>query len=281
MSQFRVTTDGLNLRSGPGTNSSIITELRANDVVEKLEQSADGKWFRVSAGKNGTQVTGWAAGKFLISIDGDATLPDHLNIDGWVERIGDFVVERAEIKRPGNRPYFNNSHTRIGVLHTTEGNDVKGAFATLSANHSAPHFIAGDHRILQCRPITKQAAALRSTKQYNPNTDAALQIEMVGRSKQSLWLPPDTSLAPVVAIMRWATGDPLDIPLTRPVDSWLDDCTDVKLPWAVTSNARRTIKNIWPKVAGWYMHMEVPVNNHWDCGALRLREMLQMAGQQD
>jgi hypothetical protein len=27
------------------------------------------------------------------------------------------------------------------------------------------------------------------------------------------------------------------------------------------------------------MHMEVPVNDHWDCGALRFREMLQMAAQ--
>jgi hypothetical protein len=77
--------------------------------------------------------------------------------------------------------------------------------------------------------------------------------------------------------MRWAVGDPLNIPLRRPMDDWLDDCTDVALPWAVSGNARRKAQNIWPKVTGWYMHMEVPVNNHWDCGALRLREMLEMA----
>ena len=277
MPQFRVTTDGLNLRSGPGTNNNIITELHANQVVEKLEQSADGNWFHVSTDKDGTAVTGWAAARFLSSIDGEAVLPDHLNIDGWIKRIGDFEVERAEIKRPGGKPYFNNSHTRIGVLHTTEGDNVSGAFAALSSAHSAPHFIAGEHRILQCRPVTKQGAALLSTAKYNPNTDAALQIEMVGRSKQTLWLPPDGSLEPVLAIMRWAAGDPLDIPLTRPVDEWLDDCSDVHLPWAVTNNARRLRKNTWPKIAGWYMHMEVPVNNHWDCGKLRFREMLKMA----
>ena len=278
MPQFRVTTDGLNLRSGPGTNNPVITELHANQVVEKLEQSPDGKWFRVSTVKDEGQVTGWVAARFLASADGNATLPDHLNTDGWVDRIGDIVVERAEIKRPGNKPYFNNSHTRIGVLHTTEGDSVQGAFVTLNSKHSAPHFIAGEHRILQCRPVTKQAAALLPSKQYNPNTDAALQIEMVARSKQSLWLPPDSSLMPVVAIMRWAAGDPLDIPLQRPTDVWLDDCSDVKLPWATSKNGRRLAQNIWPKVAGWYMHMEVPVNEHWDCGALRLREMLQMAG---
>jgi len=125
--------------------------------------------------------------------------------------------------------------------------------------------------------VTKQGAALLSTAKYNPNTDAALQIEMVSRSKQTLWLPPDGSLEPVLAIMRWAAGDPLDIPLTRPVDEWLDDCSDVHLPWAVTNNGRRIRQNTWPKIAGWYMHMEVPVNNHWDCGKLRFREMLKMA----
>ena len=275
MPQFRVTTDGLNLRSGPGTSNSIITELHANHVVEKLGESADRKWFQVSTKKDETDLTGWAAARFLISVNGNMELPDHLNTDGWIDRIGSFEVERAEIKRPNNKPYFNNSHTRIGVLHTTEGDNVHGAFVTLKANHSAPHFIAGEGRILQCRPVTKQAAALRSSTQYNPNTDAALQIEMVGRSKQSLWLPADGSLLPVVAIMNWAEGDPLNIPLQRPADAWLDDCTDVELPWATTKNGRRLTKNIWPKVAGWYMHMEVPVNDHWDCGALRLREMLQ------
>jgi hypothetical protein len=277
MPQFRVTADALNLRSGPGTNNSIISQLHANEVVEKLDQSPDGRWLRVAT--NGTQLTGWAAAQFLIAIDENVTLPDHLNTDGWVGAIGTFTVERAEIRRPGNRPYFNNSHTRIGVLHTTEGDSVQGAFNTLNANHSAPHFIAGENRILQCRPITKQAAALRSTNQYNPNTDAALQIEMVGRSQQNLWMPAVSSVAPVVAIMRWATGDPLDIPLQRPLDAWLDNCSDVALPWAVTGNGRRRAQNIWPRVAGWYMHMEVPVNDHWDCGALRFREMLQMAAQ--
>jgi len=278
MPQFRVTTDGLNLRSGPGTNNNIITELHANQVVEKLEQSADGKWFHVSTTNDGTPVTGWAAARFLISIDGDAVLPDHLNSDGWIKRIGDFEVERAEIKRPGNQPFIDSAHTRIGVLHTTEGNNVAGAFATLSSSNSAPHFIAGEFRILQCRPITKQGAALLKSKQYNPNRDAALQIEMVGKSKKdTLWLPPASSLEPVLAIMRWGQGDPLNIPLVRPVDAWLDDCSDVPLPWAVSNNARRLRQNTWPKIAGWYMHMEVPVNNHWDCGKLRFREMLQMA----
>jgi hypothetical protein len=188
----------------------------------------------------------------------------------WLTAIGDFPVTRKEIKRPGGKPYFNNSHTMIGVLHTTEGDTIDGAFATLAANHSAPHFIAGNGKIYQCRPLSVQAAAL-----VNPaNTQAALQIEMVGHSKQTLWTPPDSSRLPVIAIMRWAAGEPLTIPLQRPTDAWLDDCSDCPLPWAVNNNKRRTASGIWPIKKGWYMHMEVPGNNHWDCGALRLRDML-------
>jgi hypothetical protein len=279
MPQFRVTVDGLNVRQGPSPNDAIKTELFANSVVEKLEASPDNKWFRISAEKDGQPIEGWVAARFLQPTGGPVEPPSHLSSDGWVERIGDFAVERKEIPRPGNAPYFNNSHTMIGVLHTTESDKVKSAFDTLFAKHSAPHFIAGEGRILQCRPVTKQAAALKSSHTYNPNTDAALQIEMVGRSKTTVWTPVEDSREPVVAIMRWASTDPLTIPLQRPIDAWLDDCTDVKLPWAVSTNARRGAKDVWPKAKGWYMHMEVPVNDHWDCGALRLRDMLASAAQ--
>ncbi len=279
MAQFRVTVDGLNLRQGPSTNDPVKTELFANSVLEKLEESADKKWFRIRAEKDGAALEGWVAARFLEPTGGPVTTPSHLSSDGWIDRIGDFAVERKEITRPGNRPYFNNSHTMIGVLHTTESNKVKSAFDTLFQKHSAPHFIAGEGRILQCRPITKQGSALKSSDTYNPNTDAALQIEMVGRSKQTLWVPEAGSRETVVAIMRWAAKDPLDIPLQRPVDSWLDDCSDSALPWAVSTNSRRKARDVWPKAKGWYMHMEVPVNDHWDCGALRIRDMLESAAQ--
>jgi hypothetical protein len=279
MPHFRVTVDGLNLREGPGTNNPVKTELFANAVVDKLEASPDGKWFRVKTRKDEQDFEGWIAARFVVQIEAEPTVPPGLAGDGWLTRIGDFAVRKAEIPRPKNAHYYNNSHTQLGVLHTTESDTVQSAFVTLRANHSAPHFIAGENQILQCRPINKQAAALRAANVYNPNTDAALQIEMVGRSKQSLWLPAEGSLRPVVAIMRWAAGDPLNIPLQRPLDAWLDDCSDCKLPWAVSGNSRRLAKNIWPKSKGWYMHMEVPLNNHWDCGALRIREILAIAAQ--
>ena len=275
MPKFRVTAGVLNLRGGPGTNHPVIKPLPIDTVVERLETSSDGKWFRVSVEVEGQTREGWVAAQFLEPVSGETMT----TASGWVDQIGDFEVERAEIKRPQNRPYFNNSHTMIGVMHTTESGTVQSAFNALSSSHSAPHFIAGEGRILQCRPINVQGAALRSTNQYNPNTDAACQIEMVGFSQQTLWLPPDGSLRPVVAIMRWAAGDPLNIPLRRPLDAWLDECSDCALPWAVTTNKRRKTQDVWPREKGWYMHMEVPVNHHWDCGALRMRDMLRMAAE--
>ncbi|HEX7315251.1 MAG TPA: SH3 domain-containing protein [Pyrinomonadaceae bacterium] len=274
MSNFKVTADELNLREGPSTDDTIITELKRNHIVEKLEATADDKWFRVKTEKNLSQLEGWVAARFLAPADaGEPAADGRVDPDGWVSRIGDFVVERKEIKRPGNKPYFINSHTMVGVLHTTEGTTVDGAFSTLAASHSAPHFIIGQNRIMQCRPLTAQAAALRSPA----NTHAALQIELVAQSKQTLWMPVDGSLRPLVATLRWASGDPLNIPLQRPADAWLDDCSDAPLPWAVTSNRRRLAHDVWPIVKGWYMHMEVPGNDHWDCGALRFREILQQA----
>ncbi len=197
---------------------------------------------------------------------------------GWIDVIGDFVVERKEIKRSGNKPYLNVGHTRVGVLHTTEGGTIDGAYTQLATSHDAPHFIAGEGRIIQCRPIYAQAASLEDAGMSN-NASAALQIEMVGYSRLTLWTPSDSSLFPVLAILKWASLDPLNIPLSRPADAWVDDCSDCPLPWASTQNSRRLTPGIWPAQAGWYMHMEVPGNHHWDCGALRFREMLAMAGQ--
>jgi hypothetical protein len=276
MSKFRVTSDELNLREGPGTGHEIVTELKRNHLVEQVGTSDDGKWFQVKTEKNLTQLEGWVAARFLApAAEGEPVAAGKVDPDGWVSRIGDFEVVRKEIKRPGNKPYFNNSHTMVGVLHTTEGSTVDGAFSTLAASHSAPHFIIGQNRILQCRPLTAQAAALKA----GANTHAALQIELVAKSQETLWMPAEGSLRPLIATLGWASRDPLNIPLQRPVEAWADDCTDVKKPWAVTTNRRRLAAEVWPKAKGWYMHMEVPGNDHWDCGALRFREILRAAAE--
>jgi hypothetical protein len=265
MSKYQVNTDSLNLREGPGTEHEIMTKLPTNTTVEKIEASKNGFWFRVKTRKDGTDFEGWVAGEFL--------KPEE-QIE-FVEEIGDFEVERKLIPRPGGSPFLPMAHPMIGVLHTTEGGTIGGAFNALNSSHSAPHFIVGENRIMQCRPMTAQGAALKTPNGQFPNKFAAVQIEMVGFSKETPWLPPASALNPLLAVLRWAAKSPIDVPLRRPSEGWLDNCSDVPKPWAVTGNKRRQ-SGIWGREKGWYMHMEVPGNDHWDCGAIKWKEIFDM-----
>ncbi|HEX8748104.1 MAG TPA: peptidoglycan-binding domain-containing protein [Pyrinomonadaceae bacterium] len=211
-------------------------------------------------------------------------------ITDWPAKIFDFDVERREIPRKGGKPYYAIAHSQVGVLHTTEGNTVNAAWSTLSAHNSAPHFIVGENRIVQCRPLSKQAAALHGDPPYNANTNAALQIEMVGytggnadfaKHAYDPWIPADNVLKPMVAILAWASANGLDIPLQIPSPEWTDDGMDCPKPWAVNNRRRlQAAHGLWPAAKGWWMHMEVPGQGptwHYDCGALKRTVMLKMA----
>lgn len=207
------------------------------------------------------------------------------------DKIFDFSVERRDIPRQGDRPFFPlDPRTRIGVLHTTESSKIEAAFAALKAKFSPPHFIVGESRIIQCRPLTVQAATLRGNAPCRANAQAAVQIEMVGftgggkdsKTTTDLWIPEDDVLLPTVAIMAFCAGNDIDIPLRVPKEEWKDDASDMPLPWATGNNARRRAAEAgdFPKLKGWWMHVEIPCQgptNHHDCGRLRRREMLKMA----
>lgn len=62
---FKVTTAALNIRSGPGTNYSVIGVLKKGDQVTRIGQS--GKWFKVST-SNGAEA--WVSSKYLTGSDG-------------------------------------------------------------------------------------------------------------------------------------------------------------------------------------------------------------------
>lgn len=210
-------------------------------------------------------------------------------ITDWPAQIFNYEVERKEIPRDDNKPYYASAHSQIGVLHTTEGNTVADGWQTLNAEKSAPHFIVGENRIVQCRPLSKQAASLHGKSPFYANANAALQIEMVGYTggkpgsahNYDSWIPKDDVLKPVVAIMAWASRNGLDIPLQIPSPNWKDDGMDCPKPWAVQNKRRlQAALGLWPAAKGWWMHMEVPGQAptwHFDCGALKRTVMLQMA----
>ncbi len=207
-----------------------------------------------------------------------------MSID-WLTRIGDFKVEKKEIGRPGGKPYFLTSSSMIGVLHTTEGNSVDSDWKTLNKNFGAPHFITGENRIVQCRPIGVQGAALKTNPPVFPNVNAQVQIEMSCKTKMEkgvpvLWLPPPSVLEPTLAVMAWCAKN-LNIPLQKPAN-WPDDGLDLKgTIWAANNKRRKeAAAGLWPKGKGWWMHLEVPAQQktwHFDCGALRRTEMFRLA----
>lgn len=210
--------------------------------------------------------------------------------EGRLDNVSGFAVEQREIPRPGNKPFFFNSHTRIGVLHTTEGRSVESSFNSLRDQFSAPHFLIGEGRIIQCRPLTAQGSALRGEGPCFANAQASIQIEMVGftgggndgSTTENLWLPKDEVLLPTVAIMAFCAGNGIDIPLRVPKEEWKDNASDMPLPWAVRTNSRRiaAMAGAFPSLKGWWMHVEVPCQGptfHHDCGRLRRREMIAKA----
>jgi hypothetical protein len=66
----------------------------------------------------------------------------------WRDELFGLNVKKKEIKRSGDNPFFPNSEKPVGVLHTTEATTVEGAWNKLNTNHSAPHFITGENRIV-------------------------------------------------------------------------------------------------------------------------------------
>lgn len=211
-------------------------------------------------------------------------------LDG--QKLFGFTVEKHEIPRAGGKSYLPiNQTTEIGCLHTTEGRTVASAIDAMDGDVSAGkmpdpcHFIAGEGRLVQTRPLFVQAASLHAPA----NMFAFVQIEMVAFSKTTLWLPDDPTLKPAVALMAYCAQQKW-IPLQVP-NGWPDDIADVK-PYPSTNNSRRrtAVANHWwpgtspnlirPESKGWWEHMEVPFQGsswHWNCGALKRSVMLQMA----
>lgn len=91
----------------------------------------------------------------------------------------------------------------------------------------------------------------------------AQQIEMVGRSQVGRWLPAESALGPVVALVAWLHKEgKIKTGLKRPA-MW--PVVVDQLPAAVETYYRR-VQGLWPGMPGVYGHIEIPDNSHWDPG---------------
>lgn len=65
--QLRVTATTLNVRSGPGKDHALVTQLPHGMVVQQLEVSADGQWTKV---KSPGGFEGWVSSQYVVKSDG-------------------------------------------------------------------------------------------------------------------------------------------------------------------------------------------------------------------
>jgi len=248
--------------------------LAANPAISNPNQISVGQEITIPTTQGSSSGSGSTAGTITA---------------GRLDSVFGFAVEQRDIPRKGGQPFIPISRTQIGVLHTTENGSLESSFKSLRDQFSAPHFVIGEGRIIQCRPLTAQGSALHGDAPCRAN-QAAVQIEMAaftggghdGSTTTNLWLPKDDVLLPTVAIMAFCAGNGIDIPLQVPKEEWKDDASDMPLPWARKGNSRRiaAAAGDFPTRKGWWMHVEVPCQGptwHHDCGRLRRREMIAKA----
>lgn len=183
----------------------------------------------------------------------------------WLDHAGSFPIERRELPDPGGfQPMLPAPK---GCLHTTEGTDVDQAWGYHKAKGWASHFYVGEGRIIQARNLQHVGTTLRGGFDVNKHF---IQIEAVFRVadiglKTHLMKP--STLEPLLALME-TLRDTVGIPLKRPTE-WPD-----QLPggvWAVEGNPRRQDGYAFTR-PGWYGHIDVPGNTHWDPGSFLWRE---------
>lgn len=176
----------------------------------------------------------------------------------WLDQAGKFVVEHI-----GGIPHFNQAvdldAPRAGVLHTTEG-EWPGSLAVFQ-QHFAPHFLLGFDesqkrvRIAQLVQVGTIGAAL-----VTHNDRAIVQVEMIGYSKPTLWLPDDETVEALAALMAVCQRE-YGVALSHP---WPDG------DFGRAGDNPHRAAGQWGVVGGWYGHGDVPLpDTHWDPGALQ------------
>jgi hypothetical protein len=109
-----------------------------------------------------------------------------------------YKVEHHMVPRTANQPFLRLEMSPANlVLHTTEGTTVDGAIGTMTNDHDPAQWLVGEDRIVQLRPIWAQGAAV------DTENGKAMQIEIVGSSKLTVWLPDEPSLFPLVALVAF------------------------------------------------------------------------------
>ena len=187
---------------------------------------------------------------------------------GWLTKTnGGHAIEHIPCPNPGGA--VDEASPPTGVLHTIEGS-LDGGLAVFRV-HYAPHFTLDGERLIQLVPLGTMAAALENHPGgVETNSITRVQIEVAGHSNEQAWMFDDPTVAMLADLMATLV-DVAQIPLERPFPDEMPPT-----PWATYDFARRSAGK-WGKVPGWYGHVEVPENAHWDCGALKWTDLIARA----
>lgn len=139
------------------------------------------------------------------------------------------------------------------VLHTTEGDNIRGAEGAYRASGgSAPTFTISPWACHQHMPITASAYSLEHPP-GTPQTNRAghvVQIEQIGFARDTGdW--PDAYYKRIRDLVHWVAGQ-LDVPLSRHDLSF--------------QHPRRIAPQDWANWSGVCGHVHVPNNHHTDPG---------------
>lgn len=187
---------------------------------------------------------------------------------GWLTKAGPIKVEHLVCPSPGVP--VEQGAPAAGVLHTMEGSLESGL--AVFRQHFAPTFSAGvdrrgRKRILQHMPLGMMAAALEHNGGPATNGAARVQIELAGHCQVAPWLPDPATLDTLTWLMAELAARGV-VPLSRPYPDLMPSP-----PWAVASFVRR-LDGKWGHTAGWFGHVEIPGNVHYDPGALEWSTVL-------
>lgn len=197
------------------------------------------------------------------------------SMSGTISKAVSYPVRQVSV--PHDLIDCDQSRPPAGILHTTEGG-WDGAMSVFR-QHFAPNFMVGRNpegkvEIVQFIPIGKMAAAVQNLAGgVETNRWARVQIEIVGFSSLKPWLPGEDVCHALASLFDAIHDNPLGgIPLKRP----FPDTLEAGITWASASNPRRR-SGKWGTVSGWFGHVEVPENDHWDCGSLQVQDIFAMA----
>jgi len=182
-----------------------------------------------------------------------------------IDKAGRFPVVQAPCPFQHNLT-IDLSAPPAGILHTTEGG-WPGSLGVFK-QHWAPHFLVGLNgygkaEIAQLMPIGFTGLACEAH-----NNKARVEIEMIGFSKPTLWLPDPETLDALASLML-ACRDVWGIPLAHP---WPDGDFG-----RAGDNPHRHAGKLGT-FSGWLGHGDMPLpDQHWDPGALQWSKVFERA----